>query len=85
MKSRVYIKNKHFLANFISIAIILLLIILAFLLGCILGSVIHIIRMKVSGEDHVLALGPYLSMGVALAVLFGNQWIDWYLLVVLGM
>lgn len=61
------------------------LIILAFLLGCILGSVIHIIRMKVSDEDHVLALGPYLSMGVALAVLFGNQWIDWYLLVVLGM
>lgn len=61
------------------------LIILAFLLGCILGSIIHIIRMRVSGEDHVLALGPYLSMGVALAVLFGNQWINWYLLVVLGM
>ena len=61
------------------------LIILAFLLGCILGSVIHIIRMKVSGEDHVLAMGPYLSMGVALAILFGNQWINWYLLVVLGM
>lgn len=61
------------------------LIILAFLLGCILGSIIHIIRMRVSGEDHVLAMGPYLSMGVALAVLFGNQWIDWYLLVVLGM
>lgn len=61
------------------------LIVLAFLLGCILGSVIHIIRMKVSGEDHVLAMGPYLSMGVALAILFGNQWINWYLLVVLGM
>ena len=61
------------------------LIILAFLLGCILGSIIHIIRMRVSGEDHVLAMGPYLSMGVALTVLFGNQWIDWYLLVVLGM
>lgn len=61
------------------------LIILAFFLGCILGSVIHITRMKVSGEDHVLAMGPYLSMGIALAVLFGNQWINWYLLVVLGM
>lgn len=55
------------------------LIILAFLLGCILGSVIHIIRMKISGEGHVLAMGPYLAMGVALAVLFGNQWISWYL------
>lgn len=61
------------------------LIVLAFLLGCILGSIIHIIRMRVSGEDHVLAMGPYLSMGVAVAVLFGNQWINWYLLVVLGM
>lgn len=55
------------------------LIILAFLLGCILGSVIHIIRMKVSGEGRVLAMGPYLAMGVMLAVLFGNQWIGWYL------
>lgn len=61
------------------------LIILAFFLGCILGSVIHITRMKVSGKGHVLAMGPYLSMGVALAVLFGNQWMNWYLLVVLGM
>lgn len=33
MKGRVYIKNKHFLANFISIAIILLVIIMAFLFG----------------------------------------------------
>lgn len=55
------------------------LIILAFLLGCILGSVIHIIRMKISGEGHVLAMGPYLSMGVMIAVLFGNQMISWYL------
>ncbi len=54
------------------------LIILAFVLGCILGSVIHVIRMKVSKEGHVLAMGPYLSMGVALAVLYGNQLISWY-------
>lgn len=53
--------------------------VLAFALGCILGSVIHICRMKFSGEDHVLALGPYLSMGIYLAVLFGEQWIAWYM------
>ena len=53
-------------------------IILAFLLGCIIGSVIHIIRMRVSKCDHVLALGPYLSVGVVLAMLWGNQWITWY-------
>ena len=55
------------------------LIILAFLIGCILGAVIHTIRMKVSGEDHVLALGPYLSMGIFIAALWGNQLIDGYL------
>lgn len=55
------------------------LIILAFLLGCVLGAVIHVIRMKVSGEDHVLAMGPYLSMGVFIAALWGNQMLTWYL------
>lgn len=54
------------------------LIVLAFVLGCILGSVIHVIRMKVSKEGHRLAMGPYLSMGIALAVLYGNPWISWY-------
>lgn len=55
------------------------LIILAFLLGCVLGAVIHVIRMKVSGEDHVLAMGPYLSMGVFIAALWGDQMLAWYL------
>ncbi|MGN0164970.1 MAG: prepilin peptidase [Lachnospiraceae bacterium] len=54
------------------------LIVLAFLLGCILGSVIHIIRMKVSGAEHVLAMGPYLSAGIMLAVLFGEPILNWY-------
>lgn len=54
------------------------LIILAFLLGCLLGSVIHIIRMKVSHADHVLAMGPYLSAGILLSALWGSQFISWY-------
>ncbi len=53
-------------------------IILAFLLGCIIGSVVHIIRMRITKCDHVLALGPYLSVGVVLAMLWGNRWITWY-------
>ena len=53
--------------------------ILAFLLGCIVGSVIHLFRMKISKEGHVLAMGPYLAAGIFLAVLFGGQWIHWYL------
>ena len=54
-------------------------ILLAFLLGCILGSVLHLLRMKVSGEGHILAMGPYLAAGIFLAALFGERWIDWYL------
>ena len=53
--------------------------ILAFILGCILGSVIHLIRMKRQGEGHVLAMGPYLSLGIMLAGLWGDRWISSYL------
>lgn len=52
---------------------------LGFLLGCILGSVIHVCRMKLSGEGHVLAMGPYLAMGIAISVMWGEQMIVWYL------
>ncbi len=55
------------------------MIIIAFLIGCILGAVIHVIRMKVSHEDHVLAMGPYLSAGVFIAAMWGNQMLTWYL------
>ncbi len=55
------------------------LILLAFFLGCILGSILHIIRMKATGADRVLAMGPYLSLGVLLAVLWGDSMIRWYL------
>ena len=54
------------------------LIILSFFIGCILGSVIHIIRMKVSHAEHMLAMGPYLSLGILIAALFGNSFITWY-------
>lgn len=55
------------------------LIILAFALGCIIGAPIHILRMKISNADRVLAMGPYLSIGIAIAALWGNRLIDWYL------
>ena len=53
-------------------------VILAFILGCAYGSVIHIIRMKVSGEGKVLAMGPYLSMGIFTALVCGENIIGWY-------
>lgn len=55
------------------------LIILAFLTGCVFGAVIHVIRMKISGESHVLAMGPYLSLGVLVAALWGDRMLTWYL------
>ncbi len=53
--------------------------VVAFILGCVLGSVIHIARMKISGKDHMLAMGPYLSMGVMIAALWGDKILSWYL------
>ena len=58
---------------------------LALAFGCIIGSVIHIIRMKVSKEDHVLALGPYLSVGIMIAALWGYDLIEWYFAAILHM
>ncbi len=55
------------------------LVLLGFVLGCIIGSVVHLLRMKISGERHMLAMGPYLSIGVFIAALFGNAAIAWYL------
>lgn len=55
------------------------LILLAFFLGCIIGSVVHIIRMSVKKAGRMLAMGPYLSVGILLSALWGNAWINWYL------
>lgn len=55
------------------------LIVLSFFVGCIAGSVIHVIRMKAFGAERVLAMGPYLSLGVLVSVLCGNPLLQWYL------
>ncbi len=54
------------------------LIIVALIAGCLYGSVIHIIRMKASGEGKQLAMGPYLSAGIVTALWFGKDIINWY-------
>ena len=55
------------------------LILIGFVAGCIIGSVVHLLRMKISKEGHMLAMGPYLSVGVMAAVLWGQQFLAWYL------
>lgn len=59
--------------------------VLAFLIGCILGSVIHLVRMKLTKAEHVLAMGPYLAAGICISALWGNDLINWYLTAVLGL
>lgn len=54
-------------------------IVLAFFLGCIIGSVIHIARMKVAGAERMLAMGPYLSVGILISALWGEQMIWGYI------
>lgn len=54
-------------------------ILLALFLGCLVGSIIHITRMKISHADRMLAMGPYLSAGILIAMLYGDQLIHWYL------
>jgi len=51
----------------------------AMLVGCLLAVIIHPIRMKVSGEDHGLAFGPYLAVGIMVSALAGDPIINWYL------
>lgn len=53
--------------------------IVAFMMGCILGSVIHLIIMKIGRGEHQLAFGPYLSMGIYIAMICGEQLMSWYL------
>ncbi len=55
------------------------LVLLSFFLGCVFGSILHIARMKITRVDHVLAFGPYLSMGIMVSVLWGTRLIDWYI------
>lgn len=59
-------------------------ILLAFVLGCMIGSGIHLIRMKVSKAGRVLAMGPYLAVGIAIAILWGEQVISWYVNLIKG-
>lgn len=55
------------------------LVVLAFFIGCFLASIIHPIRMRISNIGRVLAFGPYLAIGLVLALFFGRWMIRWYI------
>ena len=52
---------------------------LALGIGCVIGSIIHVILMKIKGSGIKLALGPYLSLGVYITMICGEQLVSWYL------
>ena len=54
-------------------------IVMAMMFGCVLGAAIHLFRMKFFKAGRKLALGPYLSMGIFIASLWGPQILNWYL------
>lgn len=53
--------------------------IVAFMMGCIGGSIIHLIIMKIGKGERQLAFGPYLAMGIYIAMICGEQLMSWYL------
>lgn len=54
-------------------------ILVALVAGCVLGSIIHITIMIRCNKDRILAFGPYLSLGIVVAMIWGEQLASWYL------
>ncbi len=54
------------------------LTLLSFVLACGIGSVVHLIRMAFFGAKRDLAMGPYLALGIAVSVLYGEALLNWY-------
>lgn len=55
------------------------LTVLGLALGCIAGSIIHLTLMALKKAGRQLAFGPYLSLGFAIAAVWGNEILFWYL------
>lgn len=53
-------------------------ILVAMLIALIVGSICGLILKRING-DSVFAFGPYLSIGIAISAIWGNQIGDWYM------
>lgn len=54
-------------------------------IGCVAGSVIQLILMKIKKGEQQFALGPYISLGVYITMICGEQLVSWYLNMMGGM
>lgn len=52
---------------------------LIILLSSLLGSIVGIVLMKKQGESRPFAFGPYIAIAGIIALLYGNNIVDWYL------
>jgi leader peptidase (prepilin peptidase)/N-methyltransferase len=55
-------------------------VILTILLGSLVGSVIGVMVMVMKGKDfkYAIPFGPFLSLGAALSLFYGEKIIQWY-------
>lgn len=54
-------------------------IVLALVVGCVVGSVIQCIIIAVTKNKTKFAMGPYLSLGIFVGMLWGDAFMDWYM------
>lgn len=54
-------------------------IVLALVIGCVVGSVIQCIIIAVTKNKTKFAMGPYLSLGIFVAMLWGDTFMNWYI------
>ena len=52
---------------------------LIILLSSVLGSVVGVILMRRQGESRPFAFGPYIAVAGIIALLYGNDIVNWYL------
>lgn len=48
-------------------------------IGCVAGSAIHLFLMRIKKSGKQFAFGPYLSLGVYITMICGEQLVSWYL------
>lgn len=48
-------------------------------LSAVIGSIIGVILMKRAGESKPFAFGPYIAIAGMVALLYGNEIVNWYL------
>lgn len=54
-------------------------IILALIIGCVVGSIIQCTIIALTKNKTKFAMGPYLSVGIFVAMLWGNLFWNWYI------